>query len=83
MSSPIPELTDLQYRKVLRYWRIIEEIEYTFTHNPNYESHYDLETKLAYWEQEYKSYIERIGFQFNDRQMSEPLYQLINQGIII
>jgi len=50
---------------------------------PESEEYEGLLNQLAFWEQEYKSYIERIGYQFGDRQMSEPLFQLINQGIII
>lgn len=29
------------------------------------------------------AYIERIGFRLGDREMSEPLFQLINQGVIM
>lgn len=51
--------------------------------DPELEKYSGLQNQLVFWEQEYKTYIERIGFQFGDRQMSEPLFQLINQGIII
>ena len=51
--------------------------------NPELERYNGLQQQLALWEQEYETYIKRIGFQFGDRLMTEPLFQLINQGIII
>ena len=51
--------------------------------DPNLEKYQGLQNQLLFWEQEYKTYIERIGFQFGDRQMSESLFQLINQVIIV
>jgi hypothetical protein len=51
--------------------------------DPDLEKYQGLQEQLALWEQEYETYIKRIGFQFGDRQMTEPLFQLINQGIII
>ena len=114
MSSPIQELTYSQYKKILRFWRLIEEtqlkieaqgervarysnpISWLYSDwdllvvngqlvdtNPHLQRYSGLQEQLKFWQQEYKTYIERIGFQFGDREMSEPLFQLINQGIIL
>jgi len=114
MSSPIQELTYSQYKKILRFWRLIEEtqlkieaqgervarysnpISWLYSDwdllvvngelvdtNPHLQRYSGLQEQLEFWQQEYKTYIERIGFQFGDREMSEPLFQLINQGIIL
>ncbi len=89
MSSPIAELSYSQYQKILRFWRLIEATEkckydlaermYRLEDVP----YFGVEQQLQYWEQEYKAYIERIGFRLGDREMSEPLFQLINQGVIM
>ena len=64
-------------------WDLLVVNEQLVDTNPELQRYTGLQQQLLLWEQEYKTYIEKIGFQFGDRQMSEPLFQLINQGIIL
>ena len=40
-------------------------------------------SKLDYYNCEYEKYINSIGFEFGDHSQSEPLFQLLNMGIVI
>jgi hypothetical protein len=43
----------------------------------------DLLSQLAYYENEYKKYINSIGFELGNYSQSETLFQLLNTGIVI
>lgn len=42
-----------------------------------------LKGKLEQYEREYQSYINNLGLELNNREYDEPLFQLLNNGIII
>lgn len=43
----------------------------------------ELLSQLAYYENEYKKYINSIGFELGNYSQSETLFQLLNTGIVI
>ena len=48
------------------------------------ENHYDnLRGKLQYFEEEYKKYVFNIGFELNNQNYDEILFNLLYNGIII
>lgn len=52
--------------------------------NRHVDNYYEtLRGQLKYFEEEYANYVNKIGFQFNDRLQDECLFNLLNNGIII
>lgn len=43
----------------------------------------DLLSKLDYYNNQYESYVNSIGFELGDYRQSETLFQLLNNGIVI
>ena len=102
-------LSQIQYNKICKYWKIIEKYSYKVEHfNYNnyksYEKYSDdeerskeciennkriddnlqkIKNKLNYYEQEYEKYINTIGFELNNRNYDEHLFNLLNNGMIL
>lgn len=95
--SQIKLLTRIQYNKICKYWKVIDNISCKlsgFDYLQYCSSHYrqeqelstyieNLKGKITYYEQEYEKYINSIGFVLNDRTYDEELFQLLNNGIVL
>ena len=105
----INELTELQLRKINKYWKIIQNYEeklnnFDYFKYRTYDEYFDdletiqncidyngkiksrklfIEEKIRYFWSEYINYLSSIGYELNNREYSEPLFNLLNQGICI
>lgn len=43
----------------------------------------EIKEKLDYYEKEYSNYINKIGFELNDKEQDEHLFNLLNNGILL
>jgi hypothetical protein len=92
------DLTEKQFRKICRYWKIIEKLQYKVDHFNWYASYSseckeckervinkfdELNLKVKHFEEEYENYIHKLGFHLKDKTQNEHLYQLLNDGIVL
>ncbi len=61
-----------------------ETIEECIKHNTSVSEHFKkLQGLLNYYEQEYENYINKIGYNLNEQNQNEHLFNLLNNGILL
>jgi hypothetical protein len=73
----------LTYRRYNEYMPD-ELIEETLRHNQELTTHHEnIHSLLQYFETEYATYVESLGYQLRDASQPEILFNLLNNGILV